>query len=45
MKRNTVRNGSDEDYDVNSVVDSGTDEWHMIADHMPRGEDYYVLCN
>ena len=32
MKRNTVRNGSDEDYDINSVVDSGSDEWHVIAD-------------
>ena len=31
MKMNTMRNGSDEDYDVNSVMDSGSDEWHVIA--------------
>ena len=27
-----MRNGSDEEYHVNSVVDSGSDEWHVIAD-------------
>ena len=27
-----MRNGSDEDYDVNYVMDSGLDEWHVIAD-------------
>ena len=32
MKMNMMRNGPDEDYDVNSVVDSGPDEWHVIAD-------------
>ena len=32
MKRDMMRNGSDEDYDVNSVMDSGSAEWHVIAD-------------
>ena len=32
MKMNTMRNGSDEEYDVNSVMDSGSAEWHVIAD-------------
>ena len=32
MKMNMMRNDSDENYGVNSVVDSGTDEWHVIAD-------------
>ena len=27
-----MRNGSDEESDVNSVVNSGPDEWHVIAD-------------
>ena len=27
-----MRNGSDEEYDVNSVVDGGPDEWHVIVD-------------
>ena len=32
MKMNMMRNGPDEDYDVNSVMDSGSDEWHAITD-------------
>ena len=27
-----MRNGSDEEYDVNFVVDGGPDEWHVIVD-------------
>ena len=27
-----MQNGSDEEYDVNSVVDGGPDEWHVIVD-------------
>ena len=27
-----MRNGSDEEYHVNSVMDSGSAEWHVIAD-------------
>ena len=27
-----MRNGSDEESDVKSVVDSGPDEWHVFAD-------------